>query len=120
MGINFLNVSEEDFEGKIYILFQRFSRAKVIPNTRDLHAFIPIKMSTTSLTDDHQVCFIREEYKRLYVKLKDYVACVNDSQWRLGRVEDISADQSPNTSFNLTSIYKVWIKEDHILRVSPI
>ncbi|KAJ8883462.1 hypothetical protein PR048_015306, partial [Dryococelus australis] len=68
---------------------------------------------------------IYEEYKRLAVKLKDYVTCVCDSQWWLGTVEDISADQSEyfvmffhpagmNTSFKLTSSDKVWIKENHI------
>ncbi|KAJ8883677.1 hypothetical protein PR048_015531 [Dryococelus australis] len=72
-----------------------------------------IKVSTTSMSDDHQVCFIQEEYKRLDVKLNDYV-------------EDISADQSEyfvmffhpagtNTHFKLTSSDNVWIKENHIL-----
>ncbi|KAJ8867102.1 hypothetical protein PR048_032964 [Dryococelus australis] len=115
----------------------RFFKAIVIPNTRDLHAFISVrettmKMSTTSLSDDHQVCFIQEEYKILDVKLKDYVASVYDSQWWLGKVEDISADQceyfvmflhpaEPNTSFKLTFSDKVWIKENNILHVvSPL
>ncbi|KAJ8884174.1 hypothetical protein PR048_016031, partial [Dryococelus australis] len=76
-GINFLYVSEEDIEGKKDILFKRFPEAKVIPNTRDLHAFIPvsetkIKVSTTSLSDNHQVCFIQEEYARLDGRWKTF------------------------------------------------
>lgn len=136
-GIHFLYVSEEDIEDKKEMLLHRFSRAKVIPNTRDSHAFIPIsetkiKVSTTSLSEDHQVCFVQDEYKTLDVKLKDYVACVYDSQWWLGKVEDISPDQSeyfimffhpagPNTSFKLASSDQVWVTKKDILRVvSPI
>ncbi|KAJ8873406.1 hypothetical protein PR048_024222, partial [Dryococelus australis] len=104
------------FPNQSYSQYKRFTCFHPVSETK-------IKVSTTSLSDDHQVCFIHEEYKRLDVKQKDYVTCVYDSQWLLGQMKTFQLIKVNTLCFSILQAPKHLFKhtENHILSVvSPI
>jgi hypothetical protein len=140
--ITFLFTSSAEILHEENSLSARFDNACAVPNTRTYHGFVPIDNNSMKVyRHSSSVMFSKVFITKvksasgqiLNLKVNDYVACINDANWWLGTIVEISVENmdylvnffhpcGPDTKFKKTTDRSTtWVPHFNILRVlSPI
>lgn len=141
-GIDFVLVTADDVQKEHETLKHRFEEAKTFDGTRDHHCYIPLDRSTLRISKiSASVCSKYIEFKTdrtshlssiKDINKNDYVVCVYDKKWFIGKVIDVSEANDdakvvffkpagPTTTFSKTSNDIVWVKSANIIDIlSPL
>ena len=107
---------------------KKFECCLPVRGTRGYHRYVSISddqircfTSKASNFDEHQtsICFTNVSSSTN----NDFVACIYEEKWRLGRIEDRSQDKNdvlmpcgPKTAFQLSKNDTAWVPAEKIIR----
>lgn len=137
-GVQYIFVPSAEIKQMETKLTERFECCLPVKGTRSYHRYIPISgnqircfvTSAGSNFDDHQTSILFTNVSSF--TSNDYVACIYDDKWWLGKIEDKSEvnndvlvhffhPSGPKTAFQLSKNDTAWVPAKKIVRkVTPL
>jgi len=136
-GVKYIYVSSAEIERMETTLTERFEYCLPVKGTRGYHRYVPLSnnqircfvTSKGSSFDDHQTSILFTNVSAF--TNNDFVACVYDEKWWLGKVADKSEDNNdvlvhffhpgPKTAFQLSKNDTAWVPAKKIVcKVTPL